>query len=342
MNEILLEDYKQIASAEYIPWEKLQDKTILVTGACGLIGSTLVNALLYANEAQKLNLKVIALDISKTVFAERFETNSALGFIEASVEQLPKIEKDIDYIVHAASPTASKYFVEHPVETINIAVNGTRNMLELAKQKKVDAFVYLSSMEVYGSPEKEEELYENSATNVDTASVRSCYPEAKRLCENLCTCYCAEYAVSARVVRLAQTFGAGVSKNDGRVFMQFAKAAMEGKDIVLQTQGTSKRPYLYTADAVSAVLTVLLCGADGEIYNAANLDNYCSIYEMAQLVATEIAQEQIDVRVDIDESNLAKYPPASMLKLNVDKLKLLGWKPIVLLVEMFNRMIENI
>ena len=270
MNEILLEDHRQIASAEYIPWEKLQGKTILVTGACGLIGSTLVNALLYANETKNLNLKVIALDISKAVFAERFETNAALSFIEASVEHLPEIEDDVDYIVHAASPTASKYFVEHPVETINIAINGTRNMLELAKQKKVDAFVYLSSMEVYGHPPKGHKVTENEVAGFDTTNVRNCYPLGKQMCENICTSYFAEYGVPAKIIRLTQTFGAGVRYDDSRVFAEFMRCAVEKRDIVLKTKGETERCYLYTADAVTAILAVMLKGATGQAYTAAN------------------------------------------------------------------------
>ena len=340
-NKIYQEDMDFIASFPSIAWDKLRNKTILVTGGTGLICSTLINALLYANERKSLGLHVVALVRSAEKAQAMFANSANLKFVVGSVEVLPKFAMSIDYIVHGASPTASAFFVEHPVETIKTAVNGTLNLLELALEKQVQGFVYLSSMEVYGAPHTDAVIPETQGTTVDTMSVRSCYPEAKRLCESLCASYASEYKVPVMVIRLAQTFGPGVAKDDGRVFAEFARCAMHKQDIVLQTAGTSKRCYLYTADAVTSILTVLLSGKAGEAYNAANRETYCSIVEMAQMVADKLAGGKIEVHVPTDGKHEQKFSPPHNLNLSTEKVQKLGWRADKGLVDMYERMIAT-
>lgn len=342
-SRIFKEDLEIINSSSCIDWNKLQNKTLLITGSTGLIGSTVIKALLYVNEIRKLNLCIFAL-VRSIEKAERLlgKEHNTLRFILGSVENLPNIEEPIDYIIHGASPTASLFFVNHPVETIQIATVGTMSLLQLAHEKKVDGFVYLSSMEVYGAPQGDTLIPESQGCTLDSMTVRSCYPIAKRLCENLCASYVQEYGVPARVVRLAQTFGPGVERDDKRVFAEFARNAMNKTNIVLQTAGTSKREYLYTADAVTAILTVLLHGKPGEAYNAGNPATYCSISEMAQLVAEEITGKMINVRIAEDtKSGEHKFPPAHHLHLDVSKLTNIGWQPTRGLKEMYKRMIAE-
>ncbi|WP_337464815.1 NAD-dependent epimerase/dehydratase family protein [Acidaminococcus timonensis] len=341
MEDVLQEDLAAVSQADYIPWNQLQGRSVLVTGGTGLIGSTVIKALCYANTAKKLHLRIFAL-VRNLEKAERMlgHENEVLHFIQGSVEKLPEINKAVDYIIHGASPTASLFFVEHPVETIQIAVQGTSNLLKLAKEKVVKSFIYLSSMEVYGAPQADTLIPETQGCTLDSMVVRSCYPIAKRLCENLCASYVQEYDVPAKVIRLAQTFGPGVLKDDKRVFAEFARDAMDGNDIVLQTVGTSKREYLYTADAVTAILTVLLEGADGESYNAGNPETYCSIVEMAQLVVKQIAEDKIQIQFPYNETETSfKFPPSHHLHLDVSKLENLGWKPTKNLKAMYLRMI---
>ncbi|WP_294002118.1 NAD-dependent epimerase/dehydratase family protein [uncultured Megasphaera sp.] len=341
--DVLQEDLAAIGQADYIPWDQLKGKSVLVTGGTGLIGSTVIKALYYANTAKKLQVKIFALVRSMEKAARMLGAeNDALHFIQGSVEKLPAINEPVDYIIHGASPTASLFFVVHPVETIQIAVQGTSNLLNLAKEKAVKSFVYLSSMEVYGAPQADTLIPESQGCTLDSMVVRSCYPIAKRLCENLCASYAQEYDVPAKVIRLAQTFGPGVLKDDKRVFAEFARDAMKGKDIVLQTSGTSKREYLYTADAVTAILTILLKGQNGEAYNAGNPGTYCSIVEMAKLVADSIAEKKIQVKIPkIEETKDFKFPPAHHLYLNVERLENLGWSPKKSLIEMYLRMMRE-
>ena len=345
-SKVYQEDMEYIAYSTSIDWRYLQGKTIFVTGGTGLIGSTLIQGLLFANHKCHLNLKIIALvrdlERAKKLFEGGDENCDGLQFLEGTVEALPHVSDTVDYIIHGASPTASLYFVQHPVETIKTAVQGTQNLLDLGMEKKVSGFVYLSSMEVYGAPLSDDFILESQGCTLDSMTVRSCYPIAKRLCENLCASYASEYEVPSKVVRLAQTFGPGVSIQDNRVFAEFARDAIHGADIKLQTAGTSKRMYLYTADAVTAILTVLLSGKSGEAYNAANPETYCSIVEMAQFVAHDIGKDQIQVhlpstKVDAD----SKFPPPHHLKLDTNKISELGWKPSRGLKEMYLRMIED-
>jgi UDP-glucuronate decarboxylase len=341
--DVLQEDLAAISQADYISWDKFKGQSVLVTGGTGLIGSTLIKALCYASTVKGLQVKIFAL-VRNLEKAERMlgHENESLHFIKGSVENLPAINVPVDYIIHGASPTASLFFVQHPVETIQIAVKGTSNLLELAREKAIKSFVYLSSMEVYGAPQADTLIPESQGCTLDSMAVRSCYPIAKRLCENLCASYAQEYHVPAKVIRLAQTFGPGVLKDDKRVFAEFARDAMEGKDIELQTAGTSKREYLYTADAVSAILTVLLNGAEGQVYNAGNPGTYCSIVEMAQMIVQKIAQNKIQVQmppITEGKDNNSKFSPAHHLHLDVSKLKELRWEPTRGLKEMYERMI---
>lgn len=267
--------------------------------------------------------------------------SNKLKLIEGAVEALPEVNEKIHYIIHGASPTASTYFIENPVETIKTAVIGTMNMLELAKENKVKGFLYLSSMEVYGSPKTEEILSEKDVGYMDPLVIRNCYPESKRLCEAMCAAYASEYGVPAMSIRLAQTFGPGVDKNDKRVFAEFARTVMDHKDIVLLTDGSSKRCYLYTMDAASAILTVLLHGMPGETYNAGNPDTYCSVYEMAVMVADKLSGHKIKVILAGDEEQRKKFPPPHFYNMGTEKISRLGWKPVKGLTEMYESMIEN-
>ncbi|MCH5216320.1 MAG: NAD(P)-dependent oxidoreductase [Muribaculaceae bacterium] len=330
-----------VCNAQFIPWENLKDKTVFITGATGLIGYTLVQALLYANKTRQLNLKVLALVRDLCRAEERFKDvdNDALEYIIGNVEQLPYIEHPIDYIVHGASQTASKAFVNQPVETILTAIKGTENLLELAKAKNVAGMVYLSSMEVYGFPEKGHKVTEDEIGTLSPLDVRNSYPISKIQCESLCCAYAKEYGIPVMSARLTQTLGPGVNYNDGRVFAEFARCVVEKRDIVLKTTGETERCYLYTADAATAILTILLKGSAGQAYNVANESTYCSIAKMAEKVA---AQGGIKVRYDIQPEALNGFPKTLYMYLDTSLLQSLGWKSEGGgIAEMYSRMISE-
>lgn len=305
--------------------------TVLVTGTTGLIGWNVTNELL------KRGYSVIGVVRNIEKANKMFEINERMSFIVGDVVNGVFVDREIDYIIHGASQTSSKAFIDEPVETITTALQGTINLLDLAKEKKVKGFVYLSSMEVYGAPITDEKIVETYVTNINTMEVRSSYSESKRMCETICKAYCEEYGVPAKVVRLTQTFGKGVDYNDNRVFAEFARCVIEKKDIILHTKGETKRNYLSTDDAVSAILTVLFNGTVGEVYNAANEETYCSIFEMAQLVAGN----KISVRIEEEQNSARGYAPVLHMNLDTSKLYKLGWKATKNLSQMYEELIED-
>lgn len=344
-NRVFEEDLQYINNAEFIDWDKINNKTVFITGATGLIGYTLVCALLYRNLVYSSNIKVIALvrDIvkAKNKYDKQLKQNANIEFVVGDVERPFSINHKIDFIIHGANPTASRYFIEYPVETIKSVVFGTINILELARTHKIESMLYLSSMEIYGAPHTSSSILETHGTTTDTMSVRSCYPEAKRLCENLCISYLSEHKVPAKVIRLAQTFGPGISENDSRVFAEFISCVKNKQDIVLKTSGKSKRCYLYTADAVTAILAVLINGKNGEAYNAANTSTYCSILDMARTIVHEIANDEITMIFDKNDNgeNANLFSPEHNLNLNVQKLEALKWRSNIDLVDMYKRVL---
>ena len=343
-NEIYLNDIKSILNSESVDYEKLKNKSILVTGATGIIGSMIVNTLLIANKTKDLNCHVIAMVRNKekadSMYNIQLSENINLEIIKGDIKEPIIIDKDVNYIIHAASETSSKKFISAPLEIIDTTLKGVTNVLNLAKEKNSKT-IFLSTMEVYGRPETDEKISEEHATNLMTNEVRNCYPISKRMAENICFSYSKMYNLDVDVLRLTQTFGPGVNYNDGRVFADFARCAIEGRDIILHTKGETKRSYLYLGDAVNAILTVLTNNKTNEIYNVANENTYCSIYEMANLVADKCSEKDIKVKIELED--IEKFGFAKTLHMNLDTKKILslGWKPTKNLEEMFKNLINT-
>ncbi len=346
-NEIYLNDLNSIINDRNIEWDSLKGKSIMITGATGLIGTLTVNTLLYLNKTMGLNVNVLALvrneEKAKQIFREQLKDNLNLKLIVNDICKKIECSEKVDYIIHAASQTSSKMFIEEPVETINVIYGGTKNVLEFAKNKQVKQFLFLSTMEVYGRPLNDEKIDENYQARLNTMETRNCYPIAKQLTENLCASYSDEYGINVKILRLTQTFGPGVGYDDGRVFAEFARCAIENRDIVLHTLGETKRNYVYTADAIRAIFTIMIKGENKEAYNVANENTYCSILEMAKMVANKCTGDRIKVKCEI-ESDMNKYGYAPTLKMNLDtrKIQKLGWKANVNLENMFKNMIKTI
>ena len=342
MKDVLEEDFDKITKRD-ISWAALRNSSFVITGATGLIGSLIVKYLLYANRTMNFgaNIYAVVRNVEKAdkIFAE--EKTDALTYVVADLtKEKVNCEGDCDYIVHAAAVTASKVMVSDPVGTICTSIDGTEKMLQLAVEKKAKAFIYISSMEIYGQPTVGGKTAEKDLGYVDIENVRSCYPEGKRMCECLCTAYAAQYGVNVISARLAQTFGAGILPTENRVFAQFARSVMRGENIVLHTTGESEGNYVYTADAIAAIMTLLVKGKAGEAYNIANEDSHITIRNMAELVAREIAGEKIQVVIDIPEDSVSLgYAPPVKMWLDASKMRELGWKPEIGLVEAYKRMI---
>lgn len=339
-NEILQQDIQAVIRSGVT--DGLRDgSTVFVTGATGLIGSLLVKALVCCDREITVVALARSMEKAQAAFGSLLKSEK-LKICLGDVNRPLQVEGPVDYIIHGASPTSSKYFVEKPVETIFTALNGTRNVLELAKEKQVKKAVYLSSLEVYGVPEQKQYITEQDFGSIDPMQVRSSYSEGKRMAECVCASYAKEYGVPVVVARLCQTFGAGVAYDDGRVFAQFARCAIEGRDIVLHTQGNTVRTYCYTSDAITALLTLMLRGVPGEAYNVTNMQTAISIRDMAELVCSLVPEKNIQVRIEIPEDVASfGYNPEMIIRLDSGKLQALGWQSTVDLKDMFTNLIKS-
>lgn len=317
-----------------------EGKTVLITGASGLIGRGLVKSLVSHSGKNAINVFALVRNEEKArkIFSGLPQEN--LRYTVTDVCELKAENIGVDYVIHAASKTASKDFVKSPAEVLLSSVKGTEKVLDFARVNNVKGLVYLSSMEVYGAPSTDEKITENRSTDINTMKARSSYPEGKRACECLCAAYAAEYGVPAKVVRLTQTFGEGVDYNDGRLFAELARCVIEGRNIVLKTKGETKRNYIDVDDAVEAIFSVLLYGASGEAYNAANEDTYCSVYDMACSVARTFGNGKTEVVIAEEDISKFGYAPTLKMNLSARKLKNLGWTARVGLMQSFEKMIE--
>lgn len=321
----LLRDYATVSQDNSIDWNSLSHKAVLVTGATGEIGREVVKTLLFVNEEKNLSLKIFCLVRSKEK-AEKLLGKFLLAYpntlylVFGGITSFT-LDEPIDYIIHTASPTSGAFFITKPVETIQTIVEGTLHTLEFARKKSVSSLVFLSSMEVYGEA-RNNDVREEDLAKISLNAVRSSYPEAKRLAELLCFSYCEEYSVPSRIVRLTLTFGTHLSEKDNRVYAQFARAARRGENIILHTQGKTRRDYLYTIDAVRAILAILTRGQNGTTYNVSNPKSFLSIREMAELAASFNPKSQ--VQINEDEGNAKGYAPTVEICLNNDRINALA------------------
>lgn len=305
---ILLEDLEDIINRSTSALDVINHSTVLVTGATGLIGSLVIKTIYYANVHRNYDIHAIAL-IRDTEKAARVFGNILkdpnISLTVGDVCQKLKIEHDVDYIIHGANPTASKYFVTHPVETIQSIINGTDNILQLAVEKKIKSMVYLSSMEVYGQVACYKQVVsEKDLGYIDILDTRSSYSEGKRMAECLCVSYSSEYEIPVKIARISRVIGPGiVDNNDSRILTQFARCVAEKRDIALHSTGETLLNYCYTTDAISAIFAILVRGQSGTAYNVSNNKEIYSVRDVAQMLVNEYSYAGIKVVVDIPQDN---------------------------------------
>lgn len=335
MNKIQIEDTEEFAKAFELS-EYFENSSFLVTGATGLIGSTLVKCLISLNRNIKITIPVRNKEKAKKIYEN---DEQKLEIIECELENwICSVSRRFDYIVHCASPTSGKFMIEHPVETYCLAIDTTRALLELSKRSGVKSMVYISSLEYYGQILDGRLITEEQQGYIDFASSRSSYPMGKRAAEYLCSAFAIEYNIPVKIARLTQTFGAGISEEDNRVFAQFARSVKNGTDIVLHTTGESAKPYCYVTDCIAAILYIAVYGANGKAYNVANEDTYISIKDLAVFLRDRFNN---DINIKVESHMEMGYAPVTKLKLSTEKLVGLGWKPKYGLHQMFERLIKS-
>jgi UDP-glucuronate decarboxylase len=345
VSQVLKDDVEAALSDAAMPWDQFRDATILVTGATGVIGNAIVRMLRAADTAKGLELTVVAQGRDPRK-GQRLAAELGARFLAADVRALSPAASGldhVDFVVHAAAVTSSADMVARPDEVLAIAVEGTRNVLNLALELGASSVVYVSSMEVYGQG-LAGLVTEDHLGTLNHDDPRSSYPEGKRRAEALSTAYATEHGLHATNARLGLTFGAGVPNDSAntRVPLQFARSVLAGRDIELHTDGTGLTNVCYLADAVRALLLLAVKGAAGEAYNVANSRATMTIRQMAEVVAREVAGGRINVVVKKPEDIESRgYAPPSSYRLATGKIGALGWEPRYGMAEMYQRMIAS-
>lgn len=327
-NEWYQEDVHNIASLE-LPWEKLQNRSILISGATGLVGSCLVDVILQRNESG-MNCKVYALGRNEKRAADRFaycKGNRLFAFIPWDISQ-PLTREDIssvDYVLHLASNTHPVQYANDPIGTITTNIFGTYHLLEFAVQHHASRCLLASSNEIYGENRGDVEKFEEWYCGyIDSNSMRAGYPESKRCSEALCQAYIRQKNLDVVIARLTRSYGPTMLPNDTKAISQFLRKGVSGEDIVLKSTGTQYYSYTYVADAVAGLLTILLKGKCGEAYNVSDEASDIMLKDLARMIADSTGN---NVVFEIpDQTEAAGYSKATKARLDSTKLQGLGWK----------------
>ncbi len=317
----------QTALNSIVDINKIYHKSILITGATGLIGSFAADMLLYTNRMENAGIEIYLLARNEKRLKERFASSvheSYLHFIIRDIVNPLQMMNPVDYIIHAAGDGFPAAFREHPVETMTPALFGTYQLLQYAGKNALQKFLYISSGEIYGKSVGTEHAFtEDESGYLDSMNVRSCYPMAKRCAETLCASFVEQYHIPIVVARPSHVYGACTSIHDNRATVQFLNEAAAGKDIILHSDGMQMRSYTYVADCVSGIFTAMLNGTNGEAYNIANTASRVTIAEFAGILANKAGVNCV-IKAP-NENERREHTPIEYAVLDASKLEKLGW-----------------
>lgn len=305
-----------------LPWGVLSGQKVLVTGATGLIGGCLVDALML-NPQKDYDVYASGRDESR---ARRrfgyFFDDPKFHFLVYDVLNPLDSNLSFDYIIHAASYADPKSFVEKPVEIIKSNIDGVIHLMEYGIAHEMKRFLYVSSGEIYGEGNGGV-LNEEYSGYVDCLKLRSCYPSSKRAAETLCISYIEEYGADAVIARPCHVFGPHFTDSDNRVYTQFIRNVLGGNDIIMKSNGMQLRSWCYVIDCVSALLYILLKGEKGHAYNIADKNSCVTIRELAKMIAT-IGGRQVNMVIPADSESKG-YNVVTNSVFSTTKLESLGW-----------------
>lgn len=330
MNKIVTKDMNFLTKRfEYS--DEIKDKTILVTGATGLIAKNFVIFLLTLNKKLKLNIKVVALvrnlEKAKNTFKD-YECENLIYLNQDICDEI-KYDGKVDYIFHAAGSCSAEAIKRNPVGIMKANTIGTINVLEFAKEKEVTKVIFPSTREIYGKVEGIDNISETDMGVLDPLNSRNCYPESKRVAETLFRSYADQYGVKFNILRIAHTYGPGMEiRNDGRVMADFIGAVVDNKNIVLNSDGTAIRAFCYITDALEGIMHVMFKAESGEAFNLANETEPYMIRDVAQMLVDLYPEKELKVEFANASDEVKKgYLGYKITKLNTSKLESLGWKP---------------
>lgn len=314
MNKIIKEDFETIVKTLGKEARLLEGRTLLITGGAGFLGAYFIGVIhLFNNNVFKKPCRVISID--NYITGERNSFLKSLNdpnikLIRGDVIQPLKIKEKVDYIVHMAGIASPFYFKKYPIETIEVAVTGTKNLLEFARGRKIRGFLIFSSSEIYGDPDpKIIPIPENYRGNVASIGPRACYDESKRLAETLATTYHQLYNIPVKIVRPFNVYGPGMKPNDYRVIPSFINRGLDGKPLHVHGNGNQTRTFCYITDAIIGFFKVLLSGKAGEVYNVGITDGEMNMADLANLVKEILNKKGVKIKlIDYPDSYPADEP----------------------------------
>ena len=345
LHPIVEQDLRSIAS-QPLPWHELAGKVVLITGAAGFLPAYMVEHLLWMNDHHNSSnpTQIIGLVRNSQKAAERFAAHrdrSDLQLVVQDVCEPVKIDGPLNYIIHAASQASPKYYGLDPVGTLSANVMGTYQLLELARSKNVQRFMFFSSGEVYGATSTTM-TDEYAYGYLDPLEIRSCYAESKRMGENMTACWHHQYGISTVIVRPFHTYGPGLDLTDGRVFADFVADIVASRDIAMNSDGSARRAFCYLSDATAGFFTVLFKGIDGKAYNVGNDQSETSILELAELLVSLFPEKGLNVLKSKPTDNTAYLKsPVSRICPDISRIRELGWEPRTGLAEGFTKTIRS-
>lgn len=333
LHPLYIEDINYILKIKGI--ESLRGKRFLITGATGMVGVMLIDALMALGDVYVFAVGRNA-EKAKHRLGDHFD-NPHFEFIEHDVCEPFSDEIKVDYIIPMASNTHPLAYSQYPVETIMINIKGAEYALKLATSCGATV-IYTSSNEVYGNALSNEFFTEDNNGRLNLSNARSCYNESKRTSESMCLSYMAEYGTKIKIARLCRIFGPTMLKGDTKASSQFIKKAIAGEDIVLKSEGNQYFSYTYVAEAVVGLLTVLLNGDYGKTYNVSSEKTNVYLKDFAQLCADYNGKSVV---FDIpSEAERKGFSIAMNAILDNSRIKSIGFEPKYEMKDAIKRTIE--
>ena len=304
-------------------------KTVLITGATGLICSTVIDVILRYNDTNKDSvIRILAAGRSTEKMSDRFgeiinRPDFQFVYFDASKPDI-NISEKADYIIHGASNASPNKIVEEPVETMLSNVLGMKCLLDYARKSNTKRVLFVSSSEVYGKKDNDEPYKEGEYGYIDLLNSRNSYSLSKCATETLCVSYYDEYGVESVIVRPGHIYGPTASPDDNRVSSAWAYQAAKGEDIIMKSDGSQIRSYVYSLDCASAIIKVLMIGKNCSAYNISNPNSIISIKDMGAILA-----EAGGVNVEMvlpSEKEKKSFNPMKNSSLEASKLMDLDWR----------------
>ena len=320
--DIFLEDIKSIANELEEFYDELEGKTVLIAGGKGFLGTYFTSVLTKINETLSKPMKIIVLDSLITSKDKKDSVNQNIEFLEQDISKSFEIDDNIDYIIHAASIASPPTYRKFPIKTVDVNYQGTKNLLEIAKEKKVRSMLLLSSSEIYGDPE----IFptpESYVGKVSCTGPRACYDESKRLAETISILYFQQYKIPIKIARPFNVYGPYLNLDDGRIIPDFMNNAINKSQIIIHSDGSPTRSFCYVSDAIGGFFKLLLSKHDGIICNVGN-DEEVSVKNVAEAIKNIVGKP---ISIKIIESNDPNYtkdnpqrrcPDLSLIKKSVN------------------------